>query len=568
MADSLRKQLDQRKTELEAELNSFIPHYRDITDHLSPRAAKFLVDEKLSKGKKANDRIINETATNCLEILKSGMHAGMTSPARPWFRFTLDDLDLMEWEPVKQWLYDVEARMRLVFAKSNIYNAFPLVYGSLGAYGTAAMAILEDPRTVIRAYNFPVGSFMLSLDDTLRVDTMYRKVPMTVKQIVMMFGEYDRKTGAAKWDNISSHIKTLWDRAKYGDSIEVVHAIEPNVDRDHTKLNAKHKPIRSIYYEQAGTDDKLLRESGFDEFPVMAPRWDVFSDDDVYGYSPGMLALGSTKQLQLMERRDDEAIEKKVRPPMLGDASLKTQRTSILPGDITYIDNLAAQQHAGFRPVYQVEPHTLELNAKIQRIEQRIREIFHTDLMLMFAQSDRAEITAEEVRERHQEKLLVLGPVLERQNPELYNPCIDRTFPIMMRRGMFPPPPKELEGKDIRVEYTSIMAQAQKLIGTAGVERVVGFVGSLAAATGDMSVWDKVDLDQTVDEYSSMHGVPPKMVRSDDKVAQMRGRRAQAAQAQKMVEMAQPLAQAATAAKTLSDTNVEETSALTRLMGV
>jgi hypothetical protein len=268
-----------------------------------------------------------------------------------------------------------------------------------------------------------------------------------------------------------------------------------------------------------------------------------------------------------MERRDDEAIEKHVRPPMLGDSSLRTQRTSILPGDITYIDNLAAQQHAGFRPVYQVTPDTAGLNLKIQRIEQRIREIFHTDLMLMFAQSDNANVTAEEVRERHQEKLLVLGPVLERQNPELFNPLIDRTYEIMNRNNLLPPPPKELAEVDLRVVYTSIMAQAQQLIGTASVERVVGFVGNLAAATGDNSVWDKIDLDQTIDEYSGMHGTPPRMVRSDEQVSEMRARREKAMQAEKMAAAAPTMNQVATAAKTLSETDIEQTSMLSRLLG-
>ena len=47
--------------------------------------------------------------------------------------------------------------------------------------------------------------------------------------------------------------------------------------------------------------------------------------------------------------------------------------------------------------------------------------------------SDRRQITAREIEERHEEKLLMLGPVLERLNDELLRPLIDRTFNIMVR---------------------------------------------------------------------------------------------------------------------------------------
>lgn len=575
MPETLRQSLDRRKSELESELNVMIPHYRAISDFIYPRAAKFLVDDKSNKGKKSHNAIINSTGTSALETLKSGMHAGMTSPARPWFRFTTTDPGLMQFDNVKQWLFDVEAAMRLIFSRSNIYQTYPTAYGSLGAFATAAMSIVEDERKVIRALSFPVGSFMLGLGEDLRVDTICRKFPMTVRQIVVSFGQYDPKTGAAKWDNISQTVRSLWDKSSYEQAIEVAHLIDPNLDRNVMNLDARDKPFRSMYWE-AGSNgeakDKILRQSGFDSFPCMCPRWDVYAEDDVYGANcPGMASLGDIQQLQLMEKRDDEAIEKRVRPPMLGDASLKSQRTSIIPGDITYIDNLAAQQHAGFRPAFQVDPKTAELNQKIARIEQRVRKNFHEDLMLMFAQSDDPTMTAREVEERHQEKLLVLGPTLERLNCELHDQVIDRTFGIMLRRGLIPPPPRELEGQDLKVEYTSIMAQAQKLIGVSSLERTMGFVGNLATNVaagegpeGAKRIWRKVNVNHAIEEYASMHGISPKILVSDEDVAAAEQKDAQAAQAAQALAQAAPAAQAA---KTLSETNIGDTTALQRLLG-
>lgn len=554
MADTLRQMLERRLAELKQERNSFLPHWQELTQFLSPRTGKYLTVDR-NKGAKKNDEIINSCATTSLRTLKSGMHAGMTSQARPWFRLTTDDTEMMKNAAVKEWLFEVENRMRIIFSRSNFYNVMPQIYGATGGHGTAAMAILEDHETVIRCFPFPVGTFMVALNDRLKCDTLYREFPMTVRQIVQAFG----------LDNVSQTIRSMYDRGTYEQPVEIVHAIEPNRERDPSQLGAKDKPFRSVYWEAgASKDHAFLRESGFDDFPVMAPRWDV-EGDDIYGYSPGMDALGLVKGLQFYEKRKAEAIDKMVRPPMLGDSSLRTQRTSILPGDVTYIDNLAAQQHAGFRPAYQFSPNTAELRADINEIKEEIRKIFFEDLMLMFATSDVSQVTAREVEERHQEKLLVLGPTIERFGEELYDPVIDRTFQIMMRRGLVPPPPKDLQGQGLKVEYISIMAQAQKLIGTASMERVSGYVGNLANLNPEAV--DKLNIDAAIDEYASMHGVPPNVIRSADEVGLVRKQRAAAQRQQQMVAAAPALADAATAAKTLSETSVDQPSALARLMG-
>jgi len=552
--ETVRQQISRRLGELKLERNSFIPHWRELTDFLAPRTGKYLVIDR-NKGIKANDKIINSCATTALRTLKSGMHAGMTSPARPWFRLTADDADIMKSASVKNWLFDVENRMRVVFIRSNFYNVMPMIYGCAGGHGTAAMMILEDDDTAIRCYPFPIGSFMIALNDRLKCDTLYRELPMTIRQCVQQFG----------LDNVSQTIKSLWDRGSYETPVEITHAIEPNVNRDTGKLNAKDKPFRSVYFETGKSDDKLLRESGFDEFPVMAPRWDV-EGDDVYGYSPGMDALGVVKGLQFCEKRKAEALDKLVRPPMLADASLRTQRSTILPGDVTYIDNLAAQQHAGFRPAYQFSPNIEEIRADIEAMKKEIQHIFFEDMMSMFAISDVSNITATEVDERHQEKLLVLGPVIERFGEELYDPAIYRTFAIMRRRGMIPPPPPELQGRPFKIEYISIMAQAQMLVGTASMERVAGYIGNLAQI--NPQAVDVLDVDAAGEEYATMHGVPPNIITSVDQRKAIRAQRAQQQQAQQMAAAGPSTLQAATAAKTLSQTNVSDTSALTRLLGV
>jgi hypothetical protein len=549
-ADTPKKKLVQRLEHLRQERQSFVTHWQELADNIAPHTFRKQVSDR-NKGDKKNQHIVDNTATLALRTLGSGMMAGLTSPARPWFKLAANEIATTINEAAKMWLADVEMRMREVFVRSNLYQVLPIVYASLGCYGTAAMLELEDEEDVVRFYPLPTGSYMAANSHRQQVNTVFREFSMTVQQLADEFGV----------DNLSDTIRAAYDANNRDNWVNVVHAIMPNPEREPGKIDNKNKPYASWYFEANSGDDKFLRQTGYEEFPAMVPRWSV-TGEDVYGYGPAMDALGDIKMLQLEQSRKLQAIDKMVNPPMLGDASLRNQRTSMLPGDITYISGLANTSHAGFRPVYEVNPRIAELSGDIDEVQRRIRRTLYEDMMQMFAMSDSSQMTAREVEERHQEKLLVLGPVMERLNDELLDPIIDRTFAIMLRKGLIPPPPTALEGEALRVEYISIMAQAQKLIGTASIERLVSFVGNLAGVTP--AVLDKIDFDEAVDEYGSMLGVSPKVVISADKVADKRAARAKAEQDKVMADR---MTQAAGAAKLLSETGVGESTALNRLLG-
>ena len=173
--------------------------------------------------------------------------------------------------------------------------------------------------------------------------------------------------------------------------------------------------------------NKILRKSGFDIFPVVAPRWEI-TGEDVYGtMCPGMVAIGDVKMLQTLQKRKSQAIEKIINPPMIGPAALKSVKTSILPGDITYSDE--REGRAGFRPIHEINFPVGDVSNDIREVQFMIRRAFYEDLFLMLATSDRRQITATEIDERKEEKLIALGPVLEQLNQDLLDPLIDITFP-------------------------------------------------------------------------------------------------------------------------------------------
>jgi hypothetical protein len=394
---------------------------------------------------------------------------------------------------------------------------------------------------------------------------------MTVRQLISEFGSQDGE-GKIDFSNFSSHIKTQYETGQLETWIDVCHVIQPNENYDPKKLESKFKKFESIYYERgsmgsgsfhmSGADeDKYLRIKGYDYFPVLCPRWEV-TGEDIYGTDcPGMQALGDIKQLMLQEKRIAQAIEKMVNPPMTGPSVLKNQKASILPGDITYVD--VGSNSGGFRPAHEVNVRIAELEQKQQQLRDRIQQVFYANLFLMLANDQRSQITATEINERKEEKLLALGPVLEQLNQDLLDPLIDIAFDIMDRQGLFPPPPEEINGIELKVEYVSVMALAQKLIAIGAHDRFMSYIGQVAQFSPD--VMDKVDLDQSIDIYGEITSVSPGVVRSDEDVQSIRDQRAQSQAKQAQVEQ---MNQVANTAKQLSETDTEGQNALTGLMKV
>jgi hypothetical protein len=527
---------------LKSERSSFDSQWREIGEFVVPRRTRFFASDR-NRGDKRSGSIIDSTGRFAARTLQSGMHAGLTSPARPWMKLTTPDPDLALQGNVKAWLHQATQRMLTIFATSNLYNVLPTVYGDMGTFATAAMALLDDSKDLFRAYAYPIGSYVVGQDARGLATTFMREYQLTVRQIVEQFAL--SSNGQIDWTTVSSRTRALWDTAAYEQAIDVCWAVMPNEDADSRSPLARHFKWKSCYWEVGTSENKFLRESGFLEFPLMIPRWDVTAEDSYGVDCPGMIALGDIKQLQSMQKEKGKAIQKIVNPPLTGPTALMTQKTSLLPGDVTYVDTREGM--SGLRSIHEINLNLQHLVMNEQQVQGRIQRAFYEDLFLMLAQQDNAQpITAREVEERHEEKLLALGPVLERTNDELLDPLVDRCFQMMLRAGLLPESPEELHGIELKVEYTSILAQAQKLVAVGGMDRLLSTVIPIAEQRPD--VWAKLDLNAIVDGYADALGVDPRFIRSnDDAQALVDAANKQAAAAQS-VDTALKGAQAAKAA--------------------
>lgn len=533
-----RKEFERRVAAMKNEAQSWLPTWKNIKAYINPIRGFF--DDQPNKGPAIDHKtMLDGFPRRCARTLGSGMTSGMTSPARPWFRLGVDDPDLMELDSVKLWLDVVQERMMNVFSRSNIYGVLTSIYEEDGSFGTAAAIILEDPDTVIRGRNFTIGEYWLSTGPDGRVNGFARKYWRTVGQLVKLFGE----------ENLSPSVLSAYKSTKDIDRwVAVIHLIEENDKRIPDRVDFKNMPYRSIQWEEGSPQDCFLSIGGYESFPVVAPRWQTTTTADVYGKSCGWEALGDAKMLQKMVRKKLLGLDKVIDPPMQKDAMVSGE-VNTLPGGVT--TSSASVPNAGVRPTYQIQIDLTAIDASIRETKEAIASTFYTDLFLMLMTMERKQITAREIAERHEEKLLMLGPVLECLESELLDPLIDRTFAIMLRVGLIPEAPPELEGQDVKVEYISILAQAQKMVGTTAIEQVCAFVGQLAGI--EASVVDKLDWDEAVETYAEMVGIPARILRSAEAVAAIREAKQEA---QLKMQQAQAGMSGAETARTLSQAKI------------
>lgn len=539
-AENFKSLRSRCKAVRETDNQTWFSLWKDLADYILPRHGRWL-DRSRTPGsvdKTAASKIINGTASRAVSIAKSGLKGGLVPHSLPWMKLSLYDESLNEWGRAKDWLHECERRMYNVFTKSNFYSAVDTTFIEQLVFGTGPFAVYEDAKTVIRCTPWTVGEYALLTDNTGRVDTAFRWYHMSARSMKEQFGE----------DNLSHSTKNLLTN-KPDEMVLVYNAIFPRRDYVEGRVKKDELPWASVYWEDKASDnDKPLFESGFHQQPVMFPRWEVIGEDAYGSNCPGMEMLGDIKMLQKMESDKLTGISREANPPMNVPVGMKGG-LNLRPNAINYVN--PGDQDRITRTV-DVKPQIQFIALEIERVENRIKQGFYNDLFLSMI-NDKNGMTAEEVIRRHEETITILGPFIERQNSEFLSPLVDRVWDIMSRSGMLPPAPRELSGQEIKVEYISLLAQAQKMVGTQPMEKVMALVGNMAQVSPE--VLDKINTDTFVDVYAGLAGVNPKIIRTQDEVDIIRKQRVDAQQQQMAMEQAQ---QAANVAKNLNGVDLDK----------
>lgn len=521
--------------------NARKPHWsiwRDMARVYLPYTHPWLMNAQQNEKLQLNSQYITSAGLSALRTQSAGLMNGITSPTRPWFSLGIGPDTSKLSLASRQWLEICNSIMRNILARSNFYNVISMGYFDLGLFGIAGMKIFEDKDRVINVQRFNIGEFYVDYDYTGKLRRYDRICMMTLSDLKQQFGE----------ENLPAAVREqLKNPASWNSKRTVNHAVWRKGTFEPLRHPSDRFEWQEIYWMDSHDDPTtdVLSIAGFRDQPAMFPRW---SAEIGYSASPAMDAYADMLELGQLILSKGTGLAKMIDPPMLIDASLRNERKSMMPGGYAYIPNL--RDAVGARPAYQLNIPFSELRSDIRDLRVSIAEIFNNDLFKMISQLDTVR-SATEIDARKEEKLVLLSHFLERFENEQLDPSISRTFSIALNQGLFPDPPPEILNIDLRPQYTSILATAQRAIATVPLERLLQMVGQVSAV--DQTVLDIVNFDQLIYTYGADIGANPTVLRDAE---QLRERRSAREQQLAALEASATAATAIKGARELSQTDV------------
>jgi len=460
--------LCKRKDKMKAERGTFETHWQDLTNYVLPNSSDF--NTKRSKGDKRTSLVYDSTGIHSNEMLAAGLHGMLTNPAQEWFslRIMNDVKKIAEDEEVKTWLEETTQAITSELSAPDVAFASHIheYYLSLCSIGTAVMFIGEPKnREGLSFRTIHVDEILIAENVDDIVDTVFRCFKMPLRQIVQRWGE----------DSLSVRQKRSWEKKEFDKEFEILHCVYPREDYQKGKKARTMLPIASLYLDEK--ERHILDEGGFDEMPYTVSRW-AKATGEIFGRSPAMTALPDIKMLQEMMKTTIKAAQKIVDPPLLvpDDGVLGPVRT--IPGGLNYY---RASSGARIEPLLTGGniPISFEM---MEDVRNRVRMTFYLD-QLQFQGGP--QMTATEVIERTERTLRLLGPTLGRLQSEFLGPMIQRIFGVLSRAKRLPPAPEALEGTELKIEYVSPLARAQRQSETQGIMRTLELAGPIASFDQD-----------------------------------------------------------------------------------
>ena len=500
------------------------PHehvWQECFDHTYPlRGSGFnqdVIDAQAGQTKKA--RMMDSTATDSARILASGIMSGLTPANSRWFQLDVGD----ETEDERRWLDNAAQALFENIHMSNFdAEAFEASVDIVCA-GWFCLYIEENKKMGgLQFTQWHLSSvYATSTQMNGIIDTVYRCFTLTAAQALNEFGE-----------DLSEKTKKLA-KDKPDEKVEFVHAIFPrNADMEGGKLS-KNLPIASYHIEVKAKT--IVRESGYNEMPVVFPRW-MMIPESCYGVGPVFDVLPDVKMLNELKRMEIAAADLAIAGMWIAedDGVLNPRTVKVGARKIIIANSVDSMKPLQTGANFQLS------EALTSQLQRSIRKIMMADQL---QPQDGPAMTATEVHVRVNLIRQLLGPIYGRLQAEYLQPLIERCFGLAYRAGVFGVAPESLAGREFNIKYISPLARAQKLEDVTAIERLSANVAQIAQVKPE--ILDLIDEDETIRILSSALGVPGKVIRKTNDVKTIRDNRVQQQQAAQQQQMAAQLQQTA-----------------------
>lgn len=466
--------------------------------------------------------LFNPAANRALRKAAAGMTQAITPAGNPWFKHAFLLRQDREATGGNEYVDTVDNMLRTVLSAGGFYRAIHSFNKELLGFGCALLGCEESPRTVARYFCQTCGTYCAALDEDGNLDAVARRLLMTPRELARRFGE----------DRLSDVSRQKLKKDSY-DPVAVRHVVQRRTARDPERADRSNMPWGSWWYEEGGAAD-FLDVGGFRSMPFFFTVWEEARG--VYGTGPGDEALADQKGIEGWELRKAVGVEKMIDPVLVSQGPLKAY-VDTSPGAVIPSGGFGADS---LKPLYEVNfgPAVQHVQEEINQISLRLEDVMMANIFASMSLETRpAGMTMTEYMDRRRRSAELMGPTVSGYEPRILSPVLENTFGLLEEYGLLPGPPDGLSPfASLNVSYQSPMAQMLEQSGAVAIQSLFELAAPMLRAVPDLA--DKIDFEQAVDELAQRLGVPASVVRSDETVAAMRQRRAeaQAAQQQQMAE--------------------------------
>lgn len=425
---------------LKSDRGTWESHWQEISDYIVPR--KNTITNTKSPGQKRTWQLLDNTGMHSNELLGGTLHSLLTNTATEFFEGTTGNAELDKDEEVRKWFQKEATNIHNVLNNSNFQPEVHELYTDLPSFGTSCIMTEEDDKKVVRFSTKFIGDYYIDENNVGLIDQVYRTWKWNASQMCSEFG----------YDNLPEKVQKAFDKQQ--DTLWTIHhGVYPKSLINHS-YKGKMEYTSQYVLEETKENIKI---GEYHEFPYGVPRWSK-APGEKYGRGPGMTALPEMKVLNKMNETMLKGAQKIVDPPIEMPDDGYVMPLATQPGGINY--KRAGNPDDRIRPIF--NDTRIDWGDKLmQDIRKRVRDAFYVDQLKL--SQDQKYMTAQEVMQRTQESMRLLGPMLGRMETEFLRPVIDRVYRIMWDRGLISKPPEKLSGVKFEFRYSSLIAKSQRV---------------------------------------------------------------------------------------------------------
>lgn len=458
---------DYRLQQLELKRTNYLSIWSELAILADPRNAYF----RTTRPNGDLSQLIPKTDDTFQLLLPTHaaiMHSLLTPMAYRWHNFTFFDPQLQE-----QYGYILDQQSEFLHrkrysARSGFTGAISEAYISLAVYGHCILELTKDLRTRSVIYKaLPIKEFCIDKDSDGFVNTFYRKVEMTYRNLRTMFPGY-----------IPEKYRDADNPRWLEEKMELLCVVEPSL--------TESGKFDNVWIDR--TNHVVLEKKTTPKSRFICGRSNVYpSSDDPYGFSPAMEIMPSMKALNSLSYN----ILK------LGDAAA---RLDFLVGE----DVINPRNFAGMgniieggidddgRPMVQrLQYPDFPTTEYVQKdYQEKIKIALFVNFFLSLNETQSRSATDSMLKAN--EKANMVAPTGDRIAREVLIPLIElelQYYGDMHMLPSFPPEIKDLGiATDFDITLDNPMLKGQRIDSANGIMTMAQYLGALMSLDTEMNI--------------------------------------------------------------------------------